>query len=166
MCIRDREMLERNYIKDRPNFYPDNAIPRKYRAYPSDYTHTGYDRGHARSHASTAWSTSAIYETYSMINIWPQASVVNRELWIKAEKYTRLVARKLGHVDVLNIADLGKSPERIGKNRVAVPDGFYKVLYNREKNFERCFYYKNDKKANKSGDKMKAHVISCDKVYY
>ena len=41
-------------------------------------------------------------KTYSMSNIIPQSQLVNRNTWIKVERYERLVASKLGYVSVLN----------------------------------------------------------------
>lgn len=153
-------------IKKRPSFYEERSIPRQYRASPYDFSHTGYDRGHCRSHASSSWSRESIYETYSMANIVPQAATVNRKTWIKAEKYSRLVARKIGYVNVIEIMDFGGFPKRIGRNHIAVADGFYKILYNQDDDFKKCFYYKNNLRAKAKGDKLKHHVIDCGKIYY
>jgi len=146
-------------------FYEDKRIPSKYRAYGYSYRKQKYDRGHARSYASSAYSKEMIYNTYSMINIWPQRPSVNRHTWIKAEKYERLIARKLGNVEVYNIADtLGHSPH-IGDENILVPVGFYKVIYNKAEKFKECFYYRNVE-VDPVGDKLRDHVVNCDKVFY
>jgi len=49
-----------------------------------------------------------------------------------------------GSVDVLNGVIYSSNPKRIGKNRVAVPDAFWKMIYNDSKNYKKCFYYEND----------------------
>jgi len=160
------EDLKKGYIEDRPSFYPENSIPRKYRSYPSDFKNSGFDRGHSRSHASTAWSKEDIYETYTMANIFPQTPELNRKSWLKVEKYERLIARKLGSIYVLNIAEVPENPRVIGKHKVAVPSGYYKVIVNQEADFKKCFYFMNKQNMDLSNDRLKAHEIDCNKVYY
>ena len=79
-----------------------------------------------------------------MANIIPQAPQVNRKTWIKAEKLERSVAVSLGSVNVLNGVVYSSNPQRIGKNEIAVPDGFWKMIYNDEKDYKKCFFYEND----------------------
>lgn len=93
-------------IEKRPKFYEERKIPRQYRATYRDFSHTDYDRGHSLSDGSADYSIESLNSTYSLVNIWAMASVVNRKTWIKAEKYSRKVAKKLGSVSVLNIADI------------------------------------------------------------
>lgn len=157
--------LRKGYIKERPRFYEDRRIPKNARAYYNSYKNSHFDRGHARSHASTAYDKELLYKTYSMVNIWPQRPSVNRKTWIKAEKYERLIARKLGSVEVYNIADTLGNTIHIGRENILVPVGFYKVIINKEQNFRECFYYRNVE-VDPSGDKLKQHVVDCDKVYY
>ena len=97
-----------------------------------------------------------------MANIIPQAPNVNRRTWIKAEKLERKVAVELGSVNVLNGVVYSSNPKRIGKNKVAVPDGFWKMIYNDKKNYKKCFYYDNDLMAVAKGDKLKSHLVDCD----
>ena len=151
-------------IKKRPPFYAENDIPIKYRSYPDDYTHSGYDRGHMANHADFDYSAVAVYQTYSMANIVPQAPVVNRETWIKAEKYERVTAQQLGSVSVINGVAYGTNPPRIGKDYVAVPAGMWKMVYNDKAGFKKCFWYDNDLNANGSNDKLRDHEIKCDKL--
>ncbi|CAA6807470.1 MAG: DNA/RNA non-specific endonuclease [uncultured Sulfurovum sp.] len=159
----DGNLLRSNYIKERPRFYGDNQINRKYRVEYSDYTHSKHDRGHIRSHASSSWSKKSILETYSMVNVWGQRPNLNRIAWLKVEKYERLMARKFGRIEVLNIADISKANKRTGKRQVLIPNGFYKVIYNNS--FKRCFYYSNHNNYSIT-DKMKSHIVSCDRIYY
>jgi len=79
-----------------------------------------------------------------MANIIPQAPQVNRKTWSKAEKLKRSVASKLGEVSIINDVIYSDNPKRIGKNKIAVPDGFWKMIYNDDKNYKKCFYYEND----------------------
>lgn len=150
------------HIKKRPSFYPENNIPVKYRSYPEDYTHSGYDRGHMANHADFDYSANLVYLTYSMANIVPQNPEVNRSTWVKAEKYERSVAKKLGSVNVINIITYSNNPQRIGKHQVAVPSDFIKVIYNDNKNFKKCFSYHNT--TPDSNDNIKDHEISCNMI--
>ena len=157
--------LRSGYIEKRPDFYGDNRVRSKYRAQYGDYSRSGYDRGHSRSHASTAWDRRLLYHTYSMVNIWPQRPSLNRDIWIKAEKYERLIARELGMVNVVNIADTRGSTETIGRHRVLVPRGFYKIIYNDRADFRKCFYYRNID-SNPAEDTFRSHEIDCRNIRY
>lgn len=149
------------HIKKRPSFYVENDIPVKYRSYPEDYTHSGYDRGHLANHADFDYSANILYQTYSMANIIPQNPDVNRDTWIKAEKYERSIAQSLGSVSVINGVDYSNNPERIGKHKIAVPTSFWKIIYNDNKNFKRCFKYENIAVADVKSDKLKDHEVNC-----
>ena len=152
------------HIKKRPNFYPENSIPVKYRSYPEDYTRTGYDRGHMANHADFDYSANLVYMTYSMANIVPQDPEVNRHTWVKAEKYERTMAKKMGTVNVLNIISYTNQPQRIGKHQVAVPSSLTKVIYSSNNNFQKCFSYQNTPPADVSSDKLKDHEVDCSKI--
>ena len=114
--------------------------------------------------ASFDWSMKSLNSTYTMANIVPQEPRVNRYHWVKVERYARLVARKLGSVNVLNIIQYSKNPKRLEKQNIAIPQGFYKILYNKEKDFERCFYYKNDSSSYEKKEKLKKHLIECSLI--
>jgi len=161
----DGALVGQGNIKFRPKFYDEPTIPKKYRAFWYDYNHSGYDRGHIRSDGSTDWDIEALKTTYSMVNIWAQTPTLNRKVWSKAEKYSRYIARKLGNVDVLNIAVIPNKYKTIGKHKIAVPKAFYKIIYNKSKNFRRCFYFEN-KEYDIEQDRLKQHIVDCDKIYY
>jgi len=127
-----------------------------------DYTHSGYDRGHLANDASFDYDEKAVRKTYTMANIIPQAPNVNRKTWIKAEKLERTIAVQLGSVSVLNGVVYSLNPLRIGKNQIAVPDAFWKMIYNDEKDYKKCFYYENDLNAVAKSDKLKSHLVDCD----
>ena len=157
----DGNKVNKINIKKSPSFHTEKSLDRAYRVSPKSYTRTGYDRGHMASDASFDWSMESLNATYTMANILPQEPRVNRYHWIKVERYARMMANKLGSVKVLNIARYTPTPKRISKQRIAIPEGFYKILYNKDKNFERCFYYKNDASTYQKKDKLKQHLIVC-----
>jgi endonuclease G len=99
-----------------------------------------------------------------MANIIPQVPKINRKIWIKAEKLERKIAVSLGSVNVLNGVIYPSNPKRIGKNQIAVPSAFWKMIYNDEKNYKKCFYYENKNDIDVKADKLKNHLVDCDKL--
>ena len=160
----DGSLVNSSNIKKRPRFYTEKNLPKQYRSTSKDYVNSGYDRGHLANDADFDYSEKTLRKTYTMANIIPQAPKVNRKTWIKAEKYERTVALELGSVTVINGVVYSSNPKRIGKNGVAVPDAFWKIIYNDEKKFKKCFYYKNDLDVIVRQDRLKSHQIDCDQL--
>ena len=130
-------------IKKRPKFYSEKLIPIKYRSKSSDYKYSGYDRGHLASDASFDYDKKVLSKVYTMANIVPQAPQVNRKLWLKAEKLERYIAVKLGNVNVINGVIYDETSKTIGKNNIAVPSTFWKLIYNDNKGYKKYFYFQN-----------------------
>ena len=130
-------------IKKRPKFYSEKLIPIKYRSKSSDYKYSGYDRGHLASDASFDYDKKVLSKVYTMANIVPQAPQVNRKLWLKAEKLERYIAVKLGNVNVINGVIYDETSKTIGKNNIAVPSTFWKMIYNDNNGYKRYFYFQN-----------------------
>jgi len=159
----DREHQRMPKIKKRPRFYSERTISMQYRAKYRDYTHSGYDRGHMANNWDFAYSRAAQRKTFSLCNIVAQNPIVNRKLWSKSERYERYMAIKLGNDKVINIVKYPQNPQRIGKDRIAVPSGFYKIIYNDQQGFKKCFYYKNYAMF-AFGDKLKKHIVDCEEI--
>ena len=160
----DGSLVNSSNIKKRPRFYTEKNLPKQYRSTSKDYVNSGYDRGHLANDADFDYNEKTLRKTYTMANIIPQAPKVNRKTWIKAEKYERTVALELGFVTVINGVVYSSNPKRIGKNGVAVPDAFWKIIYNDEKKFKKCFYYKNDLDVIVRQDRLKSHQVDCDQL--
>lgn len=158
----DGSKVNKGDIKKRPRFYPDTSIPNRYRTTASDYTKNEFhaDRGHLAPDASFDYSPQALHSVYSMANIIPQYSAINRKTWVKAEAYERQVARKLGHITVLNGVVYSDTPKRMKKSGIAYPEAFWKMLYDNH-GFERCFYYRNDSHENIKHDQLRDHQVDC-----
>ena len=56
---------------------------------PSDYTRSGYDRGHMAPAADFDWNQDAQNSTFLMSNIMPQTPSLNRGIWKILESKTR-----------------------------------------------------------------------------
>lgn len=158
----DGSKVNAGNIKKRPRFYPDKHLPKRYRTKSSDYTRNEFhaDRGHLAPDASFDWSPKSLKAIYSMANIIPQYRWINRKTWVKAERYERLIASKLGSVTVINGVVYGSHPKRMRKSGIAYPKAYWKMLYDNN-GFERCFYYKNDSHVKTKGDKLRDHVVDC-----
>jgi endonuclease G len=98
---------------------------------------------------------------YTLANIIPQAPQVNRRSWAKLEHYVRDKAEELGELNIVNVVKYGQRSSRIGKNRMAVSKGYYKILYNEEENYEECFYYSNKQGVSADNDVLDEHSVSC-----
>lgn len=156
----DGNLVNKNNIKNRPDFYSEKNIPIQYRAKSQDYINSGFDRGHLAPDANFDYDLKTQVKTYSMANIVPQYPTLNRKAWIKAEKYERLIASKLKTITVINLVDYSKSTQQIGNNKLSVPNTFYKIIFNDEKNFKKCFKYENIE-INPETDELKNHQITC-----
>lgn len=109
-------------------FTEDEEVPYP-RAIPADYRRSGYDRGHMCPAGDNKWSTKAMRETFLLTNICPQDHDLNSGDWGDLEKACRHWAKKYGNLHIVcgPIFNSDK-PKTIGKNNVAVPDAFFKVI--------------------------------------
>lgn len=163
----DGSLANSNNIEERTRFFPDKNIPVQYRSEHSDYTNNRYgmDRGHMAEDASFDYSQRSLNAVYVMSNIIPQHSTVNRDkkAWAGVERFGRALATKMGKVDVLNGVIYSNNPKRIGHNQIAVPDAFWKMYYNQERNYQRCFYFEN-KPIIDSNKNISDYEVECGKL--
>ena len=111
----------------RPEFRPDPELPSGFRKIvPSDYSGSGYDRGHLVASADRFGDAGMNEQTFYMTNIVPQAKDLNQFPWNKLESYTRTLVRN-GY-DVYVIAGVLGEKGKI-KKRVTVPAACWKILY-------------------------------------
>lgn len=148
-------------IQKRPSFYIEREIESEYRAKTADYTNTGYDRGHLAPDASFDWSQESLDSTYSLANIIPQVPEVNRQMWVKAESYARAKAVEIFELNILNLVKYSTTPQQIGENNISISLGYYKILFNRDEEYEECFYYANDFNASAENDQLANHAVNC-----
>lgn len=96
----------------------------------SDYSRSGYHRGHMVPAADRSSSLAAMQETFIMSNVCPQLPALNTGAWKRFENYERVCALRLGRVHI-RVAPIFTHEDtcRIANGRVAVPHGFIKVIY-------------------------------------
>lgn len=144
------------------NFQPDPNVQGA-KAYSSDYTNSGYGRGHMAPAGDMKWDAQAMEESFYMSNICPQNSNLNRGDWNDLEIQSRQWAKKYGAIYIAcgPIYD-SKSPKRIGDNKVAVPDAFYKViLINDKKNPQAIGFIFPNQSVSKP---LKKYLVTVDSV--
>lgn len=151
-------------LEDRPSFYAEPEIPKEYRILYSDYTNSGYDRGHLAPDADFDYDEVDLKVIYSLANIIPQNPYVNRYLWIKVEYQERLVAASLGELSVINGVVFDRNPNHIGENQIAVAKAFWKILYNDNEAFRQCYYYDNFTSDNDANDTLLSHKVDCNSL--
>lgn len=116
------------------NFRSDPAVSTG-SAEPDDYAGSGYDRGHLAPSADMTWNEESASESFLMSNMSPQRPQFNRGMWKNLEAKIRTCAKQFEAVYVITGPVLEKPAEEyefIGKNRVAVPEFFYKAVLARD----------------------------------
>lgn len=94
----------------------------------SDYSGSGYDRGHLAPAADMGWSSAAMAESFYYSNMSPQAPSFNRGIWKKLEEQVRAWATEYGEVYIVTGPVLSSGLPAIGPEKVSVPKYYYKVI--------------------------------------
>ncbi|MGN0189754.1 MAG: DNA/RNA non-specific endonuclease [Candidatus Cryptobacteroides sp.] len=108
-------------------FRPDPSLDCP-QAVDADYRNSGWDRGHMAPAADMRWSTSAMSESFYLVNVCPQHPGLNRGDWKELEDLCRNLAVKYGELRIVCgplVRD--NALGRIGSG-VCVPDAFFKAL--------------------------------------
>lgn len=154
--------LRLKHIAFRPKWYIDTHINKRYRGNSQDYSGSGYQRGHMASNWSNNYYWNIQKNVFNInANCVPQTPNLNMHVWVQAERYSRYEAKKLGFVDVINIVVYPLHPKKIGKDKISVPSAFYKIIYNNQKHFKKCFYYTNTQDNNWKPHSLWQHEVSC-----
>jgi len=92
----------------------------------SDYTYSGYDRGHMAPNADFNDTYENALATFFIGNIWPQTPNVNRVEWLRTENETRRLASEYELVRVIIIVD-EFSEEKV--RSISIPSVFKRRVY-------------------------------------
>lgn len=112
----------------RMDFWDDDDMPDS-KGYLSDYYNSGYDRGHMCPAGDNKWSEEAMEDCFRITNMCPQDGGLNRGMWNSIEQQCRAWAKKYGKVYVVcGPIYLNQQHRKIGKNKVVVPEAFFKVV--------------------------------------
>ena len=122
-----REKLEKN-VSRKDSFKADPKISTG-SASLEDYRGSGYDRGHIAPAGDFMFNALAMSETFYMSNMSPQVPSMNRGIWAQLEAEGRKWAEKYGIVYIVTGPILeNKDYKKIGINKVAIPDAYYKIF--------------------------------------
>ena len=151
--------LQREYERFEEDM--DVAEPR---ATFQDYYNSRYDRGHMCPAGDNKWDQEALTQSFLMTNICPQNHGLNKDDWNDLEMQCRSWARRYGELTIV-CGPLYEQPEdqvrTIGRNKVAVPTGFFKVVYRPQpKPLAVGFIFKN----NGSSQPWRSQAVSVDEV--
>ena len=148
----------------RPNrqFEPDPLV-RGRSARHSDYTKSGYSRGHMAPAADMRWSERAMNESFYLSNICPQRASLNGGVWKRIEERCRALAEE-STVYICCGPIVQSGYKKIGKNRVAVPSGFFKVLCMKRKGKWQAIGFIVPNADNKRWGSMFNYAYSVDEV--
>jgi endonuclease G, mitochondrial len=132
------------------SFHPEPRLPSDQRAELSDYSRSGYDRGHMAPNGDMPDRDSQ-RDSFSLANIVPQDGENNRNLWAGIEGAVRRMAKKEGDLYVVTgPAFLGTDLRKIGN--VLVPTHLYKLVYSPRQRAGAAWFVENTADA-------KPHVI-------
>ncbi|EMY3482844.1 DNA/RNA non-specific endonuclease [Flavobacterium psychrophilum] len=147
--------LERPYFIDDPEVKTGSASWRNYKR-------SGYDKGHLCPAADRRFSRKAFDETFYTSNISPQRNDFNAGIWNTLEQKTRYWAAKYDGVYVVTGGVLTNNLERIGKEGVAVPNYFYKILLDNSRGEYNVIAFLVPHEASQKS--LDSFVVSIDKI--
>ncbi|TDB64462.1 DNA/RNA non-specific endonuclease [Arundinibacter roseus] len=149
--------------EERENEFMPDPVVKSGTAITTDYTKSGFDRGHLAPAADFKNSYQVMKETFYMSNISPQHPQFNRGIWLELEKMVRIWAVKYKKVYVVTGPVLKNGLPTIGRiNKVAVPEQFYKVILYVNPPYVKgiAFLMKNEP----SQQELSTFVVSIDQI--
>lgn len=105
-------------------FAPDQSLLKDWWIKPTDYSGSGYDRGHLCPSKDRSNSEERNRETFLMSNMQPQSPKLNQKTWRYLEDFERDLVKVN---DTYIIAGCYGDQGRI-KNKVTIPTNCYKII--------------------------------------
>lgn len=144
------------------DFHEDFNVPEP-RACKDDwrYNHC-YQRGHMCPAGDNKWSKKAMNQCFLLTNICPQNGDLNEKAWKYLEEDCRNWASKYGEIYIV-CGPIYNSTKYItlGKNHIAIPDAFFKVILRLGKDPQALGFIYPNKKCPKP---TQVYMMSVDKV--
>lgn len=113
---------------ERPFFIEDNKVKTRSADW-RNYKKSGYDKGHLCPAGDRRFSKKAYDETFLTSNIAPQKHDFNDGIWNRLEQKVRYWASRYNTIYVVTGGILKPGLKTIGNEKVAVPEYFYKIIY-------------------------------------
>lgn len=115
--------------QERTNHFKPDPLVNGDPVVTSDYSNSGYDRGHMAPAGDMKWSEQAMRESFYMTNMCPQVHSLNAGDWKDLEELVRGLAQRYGNIYIACGPIVSEPYKTIGQIRkIAVPQSFYKVL--------------------------------------
>lgn len=145
-------------VERKTSFKSDPLIPNT--NHKVDYSKSGFDKGHLAPAADMSFSEIAMTESFYFSNISPHNPSFNRGIWKKLEEETRVWANTFDSIYIVVGPILHDSLCKIGPNKISVPQNFYKVILDFDKQNPKiiAFYIENENSKNQ----LKNFVITVD----
>lgn len=151
-----KRLQQAKQIDREDSFHEESRLPLSARAKLSDYSGSGFDRGHLAPNGDMA-NRNQQYDSFSLANIAPQSPRNNRYIWRNIESATRYLAQQYGEAyTVTGVAFTNKKLQRL-KGRVLVPSHFFKAVYIPAINSAGVYYAPND-------ESERIEIISIDEL--
>ena len=123
--------LNKTHFGDAPratSFYTDATLPTGcYRVTNTDYTNSGYSRGHMVRSEERTWSADQNKQTFLMTNILPQYQDLNGGPWYKFEQYLQTQAQTNNREIYVVAGGYSYSGTLLNAGKVAIPTRNYKI---------------------------------------
>jgi endonuclease G len=127
-------------------FHPDDRLPAGDQARLEDYRQSGYDRGHMTPSGDMPDERSQ-QQSFSLANMVPQASTLNRGAWAGIETAVRDLAADEGELFVVTGPMFqGQELQSIGPDGVLVPSMIWKAVYSRSRRGAAAYVCENTSK--------------------
>lgn len=146
-------------------FFPDPKV-KGATATDDDYRRSGYDRGHLVPAGDMRWSEEGMRASFYFSNICPQNRELNAGLWNDIEKQCRTWATNYGEIIIITGPVIEDNMNRLGKNKVGIPNQFYKVVCSTAKDEFKSigFLVENKNYENRSLKQVTVTVDSIERV--
>lgn len=122
------QMVRKSGAERSSSFKVDMMVPGE-SAKSSDYSRSGYDRGHLCPAADMDFDPKAMKESFLMSNVSPQEPEFNRGIWKQLEETVREWAIEEKQLYIVTGPVFKDNKGTIGKEEVLVPGYFFKIIY-------------------------------------
>ena len=157
--------LKKEYVKNkdyqRPFFIEDPSVTTKSADWRK-YKNSNYDKGHLCPAGDMEFSRKAYDATFFTSNISPQDKKFNSGIWNRLEQKVRYWAVKYDGVYVVTGGVLNDRLKTIGKEQVAVPEYFYKIIARKDKSGYKVIAFLMANRP--SEDPLYEFVVSVDQI--
>lgn len=110
------------------NFISDTSLPSSfYHVKHSDYTNSGYDRGHLVRSEERTKTVEDNKSTFLLTNVIPQTPDLNQGVWLKLEYYCEELCKQQNKELYVIAGGIYHTKEKI-KGLVTIPDSCFKII--------------------------------------